>query len=127
MSQDAAQAFRSSFVYPENTKGMNWFPGHMLKTTREIQSRLSSVDFVVEVRDARAPFSSCNDILEKEIINRQKRRLLIFNKSDLANPNTPQIITKKFPNVPTIFTSATNGFNIKNIIGSCLKNYTVVR
>jgi ribosome biogenesis GTPase A len=99
----------------------------MLKTTREIQSRLSQVDIVVEVRDARIPFSSCNDILEKEIKNRQKQKLIIFNKADLAHSNTPQIVAKHLPNTPHIFTSATDGFNIKNIISTCLKKFTIVR
>jgi ribosome biogenesis GTPase A len=99
----------------------------MLKTTREIQSRLSQVDIVVEVRDARIPFSSCNDILEKEIKNRQKQKLIIFNKADLAHANTPQIVAKHLPNTPHIFTSATDGFNIKNIISTCLKKFTIVR
>jgi ribosome biogenesis GTPase A len=119
--------FRSSFSFPENAKGLNWFPGHMLKTTREIQNRLSNVDFVVEVRDARVPFSSRNDQLEQEIRTRQKRRLIVFNKSDLAHPSTPQIVSKALPNDIAIFTSAKNGFNIKNIINTCLTKYTVAK
>lgn len=108
-------------------EGLNWFPGHMLKTTREIQSKLSSVDFIVEVRDARVPFSSRNNVLEAEIKNRQKRRLIVFNKSDLAHPSAPTIVSKHFSDVATLFTSTSNGFNIKNIISTCLKRYNVTK
>ena len=47
------------------------------------------VDMVLEVRDARIPFSSANPELEKLV--RHKRRLLVFNKADLAAPDKQQV------------------------------------
>ncbi len=64
---------------------IQWFPGHMAKTRRLISENLKLVDLVVELLDARAPLSSRNP--EIDGICGQKPRLLILNKSDLADPN----------------------------------------
>ena len=64
-----------------------WFPGHMAKATRELSQRLSKVDFVIEVRDARLPVSSAAahlDVLLRES-GRQNRRLIALNKMDLVS------------------------------------------
>ena len=63
---------------------IQWFPGHMAKTRRLIGENLKLVDLVVELLDARAPLSSRNP--EIDAICGQKPRLLILNKSDLADP-----------------------------------------
>ena len=62
----------------------NWYPGHMAKTKRLLQEQLRRIDLVIEICDARLPFSSRNPELDKMI--GQKRRLLFLNKSDLADP-----------------------------------------
>jgi len=62
---------------------INWFPGHMRKTLRSIADQLSLVDVVIETCDARIPFSSRNPELDSLISG--KRRLLVLNKSDLAD------------------------------------------
>ena len=62
----------------ENNMNINWYPGHMAKTKRQILE-----DVVVEILDARIPKSSQNpDIAE---IVRNKKRIIILNKSDLAD------------------------------------------
>ena len=53
------------------------------------QDRLKLVDMVIEVRDARIPFSSANPELEKLV--RQKRRLVVLNKADLAASDKQQV------------------------------------
>jgi hypothetical protein len=63
---------------------VNWFPGHMVKAQRLMRTRLKQVDMVLEVRDARVPFSSANGDLDKLIAN--KARLVVLNKEDLADP-----------------------------------------
>ncbi len=63
---------------------INWYPGHMAKTKRLLQEQLRRIDLVIEICDARLPFSSRNPELDKMI--GQKRRLLFLNKSDLADP-----------------------------------------
>jgi len=63
---------------------IQWFPGHMAKTRRMIQENIKMVDLVVELLDARAPLSSMNP--EIGGLCGDKPRLLILNKSDLADP-----------------------------------------
>ncbi|MGT2771321.1 ribosome biogenesis GTPase YlqF [Streptococcus marimammalium] len=64
---------------------IQWFPGHMSKARRQVQENIKFVDFVTILVDARLPFSSQNPMLSKIIGS--KPRLLILNKSDLADPN----------------------------------------
>ncbi len=67
----------------ENKTNINWFPGHMQKATREIENRIKIVDVIIELLDARAPLSSRNNALFK--ITKDKKRLLILTKADLAD------------------------------------------
>ena len=67
----------------ENNMNINWYPGHMAKTKRQILEDSKLIDVVVEILDARIPKSSQNpDIAE---IVRNKKRIIILNKSDLAD------------------------------------------
>lgn len=63
---------------------VQWFPGHMAKTRRIIKNSLNLVDGVVELVDARIPYSSSNPELESIIKN--KPRIVLLNKCDLADP-----------------------------------------
>ena len=67
----------------ENGTNINWYPGHMAKTKRQIQEDLKLIDVVVEILDARIPFSSRNPDIEEIIKN--KDRLIVLNKCDLAD------------------------------------------
>ncbi len=62
---------------------IQWFPGHMAKTRRLIAENLKLVDVIIELLDARIPFSSRNPEINSLINN--KPRLIAFNKSDLAD------------------------------------------
>lgn len=62
---------------------IQWFPGHMTRTKRQIEKSLKMVDIVAEIIDARVPVSSRNPILKKLIGN--KPRLILMNKSDMAD------------------------------------------
>lgn len=62
---------------------INWYPGHMYKTKNEIKEIISSVDIVLEIRDARIPKSSSNRDI-KEIIS-NKSHIILLNKKDLAD------------------------------------------
>lgn len=66
-----------------NTQTIQWFPGHMTKTKRQIQANLKLVDAVAEIIDARIPVSSRNPDLNQLIHN--KPRVILLNKSDMAN------------------------------------------
>lgn len=63
---------------------INWYPGHMKKTIEDIEEKLKLVDFVIEIIDSRIPYSSKNPLFKDLLKN--KKRLLIFNKSDLSDP-----------------------------------------
>lgn len=66
-------------------QNIQWFPGHMTKTKRQIQASLKLVDAVAEILDARIPVSSRNPDLQKLIQNKPK--VVLLNKCDMANPN----------------------------------------
>ena len=70
--------------------GINWYPGHMAKTKRNITDIISMVDIVIEVIDARIPFSSRIPDLAKT--TRNKQNIIVFNKYDLCD----QIETDKW-------------------------------
>jgi ribosome biogenesis GTPase A len=75
----------------EKKNDINWFPGHMRKALNETGERLKLVDIVYETCDCRIPFSSRNPELDKIIGS--KPRIIILNKSDLADPaKTPKWI-----------------------------------
>lgn len=63
---------------------IQWFPGHMAKAKREVEEKLKLVDFVIELVDARAPFSSQNPLIH-QVLN-QKTKMMILMKRDLADP-----------------------------------------
>ena len=65
-------------------QSVQWFPGHMAKTRRAIQSSLKLVDIVAELIDARIPVSSRNPVLKSIIGNKPK--IVLLNKSDMADP-----------------------------------------
>lgn len=69
---------------------LQWFPGHMAKTRRMIAENLKLVDLVVELIDARIPLSSRNP--EVDQIIKDKPRVIVLNKADIADANA----TRKF-------------------------------
>lgn len=62
---------------------INWYPGHMARSRRLLTDQLRAVDAVVELADARAPLATRNPDLER--LTRDKARLLVLNKADLAD------------------------------------------
>ena len=62
---------------------VQWFPGHMAKTIREIKEKINKADVVLEILDARIPYSSRNPMIEK--ITEHKPIVIVLNKADLAD------------------------------------------
>ena len=62
---------------------INWFPGHMAKTRRQITEDLKLIDIVVEILDARIPISSQNPDIKE--ITKNKKKIVVLNKCDLAD------------------------------------------
>lgn len=73
---------------------VQWFPGHMAKTRRLIKESLNLVDGVVEILDARVPYSSANPELDGIIKN--KPRIILLNKCDVANSDATSLWIKHF-------------------------------
>ena len=63
---------------------IQWYPGHMTKTRRQIEADLKHVDIVVEIIDARIPVSSRNPDIDS--ITAGKPRLVVLNRADQADP-----------------------------------------
>ena len=83
----------------ENTKSLpstsiNWFPGHMAKTRRQITEDLKMIDVVIELLDARIPISSQNPEIRQIIGNNKK--VIVLNKSDLADESDNKKWVSKF-------------------------------
>ncbi|WP_037372763.1 ribosome biogenesis GTPase YlqF [Anaerovorax odorimutans] len=75
-------------------ENINWYPGHMKKTRELIQESLKMVDAVIEVIDARIPISSRNPIIDELVKN--KKRIIILNKNDLADIKTNNLWIEHF-------------------------------
>ena len=100
----------------ENKTNINWYPGHMIKTKRQIIEDLKLIDVVIEVLDARIPASSQNPDIKRWIQGKQK--IIILNKSDLAN----EIENKKWKEyfekqgIPTAIVNSNSGEGVKEAI-----------
>lgn len=94
---------------------INWFPGHMAKTLRQIESDLKLVDVVIEILDARVPYSSQNPYV-KEII-KNKKKIIVLNKSDLADDCENNKWVKYFAkkNIPAILCNSNSGEGVYQI------------
>lgn len=62
-----------------------WYPGHMTKAKRQMQEDIKLIDLIIEIVDARIPLSSRNPDVDE--IGKNKSRLVLLNKSDLADDN----------------------------------------
>lgn len=94
---------------------LQWYPGHMAKTRRLIEENLKFIDVVVEILDARIPFSGRNPNFDDIIKN--KPRLLVMNKSDLADKNLTRqwIEAYKEKGLKVIPISCTTGAGINKV------------
>ena len=73
---------------------INWYPGHMAKTKRELKERMNLIDCIYEIIDARMPLSS--KIKDIDDILRDKPRILIMTKKDLCDLDTTNKWVKKY-------------------------------
>ncbi|MFC4775415.1 ribosome biogenesis GTPase YlqF [Paenibacillus sp. GCM10023252] len=67
---------------------IQWFPGHMTRARRQIQDKLKLIDIAIELLDARIPLSSRNPMIDEILAG--KPRLIVLNKSDLADPKVTE-------------------------------------
>ena len=101
----------------ENSKtNINWYPGHMAKTKRQIMEDVRLVDIVIELLDARIPISSQNpDIAE---ITRNKKKIIVLNKCDLSDEQTNKRWIEYFnnKNIPAVLTDSNSGKGIEECV-----------
>ena len=97
-------------------KQIQWFPGHMAKTRRLIAANLKLVDAVVEIVDARAPLSSRNPEMDR--MTAGKPRLVLLNKSDLADDRATQMWINYFRNsgAEALAVDCKSGKGLKNVL-----------
>lgn len=97
-------------------KDIQWFPGHMAKTRRLIQSNLSLVDGVVEILDARTPLSSRNPEMDR--LTAGKPKMILLNKCDMADDKITTLWIDYFRTlgITAIAVDCKNGKGVKNFL-----------
>ena len=100
----------------ENKTNINWYPGHMAKTMKQIEADLRIVDIVIELLDARIPIASQNPEIANKIKN--KKKLVVLNKADLADEKTNQKWVNYFENqeIPAVLVDSNSGKGIDKFI-----------
>lgn len=101
----------------ESNANINWYPGHMMKTKREIIQDLKLIDIVIELLDARIPVSSQNPNIAE--ITKNKEKLIVLNKCDLADESQNKLWMEYFnkKNINAILVDSKTGKGID----SCIK------
>jgi ribosome biogenesis GTPase A len=97
-------------------KNIQWRPGHMTRAKRELLENVSLTDIVVEILDARIPISSRNPELSE--IAKHKNRIIVLNKSDLADPTENAAWRKK---LGAVLANAKTGDGIDEIYKAAQK------
>lgn len=95
---------------------LNWYPGHMAKTKRQIIEDVKLVDIVIELLDARIPISSQNPDIAGIIKN--KKKIIVLNKCDLADEkqNKKWVENFKTKNIPAVLTDSNSGKGIEECV-----------
>ncbi len=91
----------------QNSTNINWYPGHMAKTKREIREKLNLIDVVYEVVDARMPISS--KIKDIDEIIKNKKKIMIMSKYDLCDSKETDKFIKYYENSGYIVISSSIG------------------
>lgn len=101
--------------------GINWYPGHMAKTRRQITEDLKIIDVVIELLDARIPLASQNPDIAQ--ITKGKKKIVVLNKCDLSDEKQNQrwISYFKKQGIPAVLTDSNSGKGINNCISEIEK------
>ena len=95
---------------------IQWYPGHMAKAKKEIEEKLKLVDIVFELVDSRIPYSSTNPMI-KDIL-KNKHRLILMTKSDMADSNYTQKWQQHFSSlgIISLVIDSISGYNVNKIV-----------
>lgn len=96
---------------------IQWYPGHMTKAKRMMQEDIKLIDLVIELVDARLPLSSRNPDIDE--LGKNKARLILLNKHDLADEKINDAWVEYFKNkgIHAVKINAKNGSGLKSIQG----------
>lgn len=99
-----------------STKQVQWFPGHMAKARRQIGEKLKMIDLAIELLDARIPYSSRNPMIDE--ILKDKPRIVLLNKSDMADPEATAAWVQWFAErkLDALPIDSTSGWNVQQIL-----------
>ena len=94
-----------------------WYPGHMTKAKRMMQENIKLIDLIIELVDARVPVSSRNPDIDE--LGKQKARLILLNKSDLASEGCNEKWEKYFKDkgFSVVKVNSRSGAGVKSING----------
>ena len=100
----------------QNQMNINWFPGHMAKTRRQITEDLKLIDVVIEILDARIPRASQNPDIRQ--ITQNKKKIIVLNKRDLADEKDNNKWMEYFikQGCKVVLVDSTNGAGINEVI-----------
>lgn len=95
---------------------INWYPGHMAKTKKQIVEDLKLIDIVIELLDARIPISSQNPDIREMVGN--KKKIVLLNKSDLADEKENIKWVKYFvkEGIKAILTDSNSGVGVQELV-----------
>ena len=95
---------------------INWYPGHMAKTRKQIAEDLKLIDVVIEILDSRIPISSRNPDIAN--LTSGKDKIIILNKSDLADKKQNELWVQYFKEKgqPAILANCNEGKGINEIL-----------
>lgn len=102
-------------------QNVQWYPGHMAKAMREMEEKLKIVDIVLELIDARIPLSSQNPSINQSLIQKNKPRLVILNKIDMADSQVNKEWLKYFEDqgIKCLLVDSNKGINTNKISNIC--------
>ncbi len=98
----------------ESNMNINWYPGHMAKTRKQIEEDLKLIDVVIELLDSRIPIASRNPDIRK--LTQNKNRIIILNKCDLSDEQVnKKWVEKLSKEAPVLLTDANTGKGIDKV------------
>lgn len=115
-------SYNEEYLRDDNLN-INWYPGHMKKTKELVQKNLKLVDVVIELLDARIPFSSKNPDIDRLVGD--KPRMVLLNKADLCKKEDLDLWIAYYAKkgIKAITINSMTGAGVNKIAGEC-KNLT---
>lgn len=100
---------------------ISWFPGHMYRAMRLLDTRITEIDVFIEVRDARIPLSSFNKTVDDVIQKHNKEKIVLMNKYDLCDKQKTDVVMKQLSDLGILslpISSKNRGFDFQKILKS---------